>query len=68
VLGPARNLDLIGGGRTDLEDDLVRVARGEGLRVDPESNPEAGWYFRSDHFAFASAASPPSISAPGGTW
>jgi Zn-dependent M28 family amino/carboxypeptidase len=58
VLGPARNLDLIGGGRTELEDDLVRVARGEGLRVDPESNPEAGWYFRSDHFALAKRGVP----------
>ena len=53
VLGPARNLDLIGGGRTELEDDLVRIARMDGLAVAPETNPEAGWYFRSDHFAFA---------------
>jgi Zn-dependent M28 family amino/carboxypeptidase len=53
AMGAARNLDLIGGGRTELEDDLVRIARVDGLRVDPETNPEAGWYFRSDHFAFA---------------
>jgi Zn-dependent M28 family amino/carboxypeptidase len=58
VLGRARNLDLIGGGRSELEDDLVRVARIDGLRVDPESNPEAGWYFRSDHFAFAKRGVP----------
>ena len=58
VLGAARNLDLIGGGRTDLEEDLVRVAAASGLRVDPESNPEAGWYFRSDHFAFAKRGVP----------
>lgn len=58
VLGPARNLDLIGVGKTELEDDLVRVARAHGLAVEPESNPEAGWYFRSDHFAFAKRGVP----------
>jgi Zn-dependent M28 family amino/carboxypeptidase len=28
------------------------------LRVDPEPNPEAGWYFRSDHFPFAQRGVP----------
>lgn len=58
VLGRTRNLDLIGGGRTELEDDLRRVAGAQGLRVDDEINPEAGWYFRSDHFAFAKRGVP----------
>lgn len=58
VLGRTRNLDLIGGGRTGMEDDLRRVAKAQGLRVDDEINPEAGWYFRSDHFAFAKRGVP----------
>jgi len=58
ALGAARNLDLIGPGRTPLEADLVRVARARGLRVDPEANSEAGWYYRSDHFAFAQKGVP----------
>jgi len=53
VLPAARDLELIGGGRTPLEDDFTRVAKAQGLRVTPEPNPEAGWYFRSDHFPFA---------------
>ena len=53
VLPAARDLELIGGGRTTLEDDFARVAQAQGLRVTPEPNPEAGWYFRSDHFPFA---------------
>jgi Zn-dependent M28 family amino/carboxypeptidase len=53
MLGRARNLELIGGGRTDLEDALARAAAAEGLRLDPEPHPEAGWYFRSDHYSFA---------------
>lgn len=58
VLGRTKNLDLIGGGRTPLEDDLRRVAGAQGLRVDDETIPEAGWYFRSDHFAFAKKGVP----------
>ena len=58
VIGKARSLDLIGGGRTELEQNLVRVARRHGLRVDEERSPEAGWYFRSDHFAFAKKGVP----------
>lgn len=53
VLPAARDIELIGGGRTALEDDFARIAKTNGLRVTPEPNPEAGWYFRSDHFSFA---------------
>ncbi|WP_033372747.1 M28 family peptidase, partial [Sandarakinorhabdus sp. AAP62] len=48
-----RSLELIGGGRTTLETDLGDAANAMGLVVVPEPNPEAGWYFRSDHFPFA---------------
>lgn len=58
VIGKARSLDLIGGGRTGLEQDLVRAAARHGLRVEEERSPEAGWYFRSDHFAFAKKGVP----------
>jgi Zn-dependent M28 family amino/carboxypeptidase len=53
VLPAARDIELVGGGRTDLEADLARAAAAQGLAVTPEPNPEAGWYFRSDHFSFA---------------
>ena len=58
VLGRTRNLELIGVGRTPLEADLSRVAAAQGLRVDPEENTEAGWYYRSDHYAFAAKGVP----------
>lgn len=58
VLPAARNIELIGGGRTPLEADLARVAATQRLRVDPEPAPEAGWYFRSDHFSFAKRGVP----------
>ena len=58
VLGRTRDLELIGVGRTPLEADLARVAATQGLRIVPEENTEAGWYYRSDHFAFAQKGVP----------
>lgn len=58
VLPAARDIELVGGGRTDLESRLANAAAGLGLRVTPEPNPEAGWYFRSDHFPFAKKGVP----------
>lgn len=53
VLPAARTIELIGGGRTPLEQDFARVAAGQGLKTVDEPSPEAGWYFRSDHYPFA---------------
>ena len=53
VLPAARDVELVGVGRTELEKGLAEAAGRLGLRVTPEPNPEAGWYFRSDHFPFA---------------
>jgi Zn-dependent M28 family amino/carboxypeptidase len=58
VLPAARNIELVGGGRTDLEARLAAAAARLGLRVTPEPNPEAGWYFRSDHYPFAKRGVP----------
>jgi Zn-dependent M28 family amino/carboxypeptidase len=58
ALPTSTTIELIGGGRTTLEDDLRRVAAQQSLRVVAEPNPEAGWYFRSDHYPFARAGVP----------
>ena len=58
MLPAARNLELIGPGQTSLEDDLRAAAAQAGQRVDPEPSPEAGWYFRSDHYPFAQRGVP----------
>lgn len=58
ALPRTRTMELIGAGRTDLEDDLARVATTQGLRIEQEVSPEAGWYRRSDHLAFAEAGVP----------
>jgi Zn-dependent M28 family amino/carboxypeptidase len=58
ALPAARNVELIGPGKTDLEQRLGEAARAAGLRVDPEPIPEAGWYYRSDHLPFAQRGVP----------
>ena len=58
MLPTTRNIELIGPGRTTLEGDLRQAAARHGLRLDPEPNPEAGWYFRSDHFSFTQRGVP----------
>ncbi len=58
VLPAARDIELIGVGRTTLEDDFARIAKAQNLRVTPEPNPEAGWYYRSDHYPFAKRGVP----------
>ncbi|HVF93282.1 MAG TPA: M28 family peptidase [Sphingomonas sp.] len=58
ALPETRSIELIGAGRVDLEDDLARLAGAQGRRIEPEVAPEAGWYQRSDHYAFAQAGVP----------
>lgn len=58
ALPSTRSVELIGAGRVDLEDDLARLASAQGRRIEPEVAPEAGWYQRSDHYAFAQAGVP----------
>ena len=53
-----RSVELIGAGRTGLEDDLARLAAAQGRTIEAEADPSAGWYYRSDHYAFAEAGVP----------
>ena len=58
VLPASRTLELIGPGQTDLEGELRRAAASGGQRVMAEPSPEAGWYYRSDHYPFAQRGVP----------
>jgi Zn-dependent M28 family amino/carboxypeptidase len=52
-LGRAENLEVIGHGASGLEELLAEAARGQGRTVTPDQRPEAGFFYRSDHFHFA---------------
>lgn len=58
VDGRARDIVVVGKGNSELEEILATVAQKQGRAVNEKANPEAGFYFRSDHFNFAKAGVP----------
>ncbi len=58
VAGRQREIGVIGQGLNTLEDILVRAAKTQNRSVLPESEPEKGYYYRSDHFEFAKLGVP----------
>ena len=58
VDGRTRDLTVVGMGSSQLEDMLKAVADKQHLTLHAEAHPEAGGYFRSDHFNFAKAGVP----------
>jgi Zn-dependent M28 family amino/carboxypeptidase len=58
VDGKTRDLTIVGMGSSQLEDLLKAVADKQHLNLHAEAHPEAGGYFRSDHFNFAKAGVP----------
>jgi Zn-dependent M28 family amino/carboxypeptidase len=53
VAGLTRDFVVIGMGKSEIEDSLKRLAARDGLQLKPEPTPEAGYYYRSDHFSLA---------------
>jgi Zn-dependent M28 family amino/carboxypeptidase len=58
VYGRARNMSTSGSGQTDLEDTLARYLKAEGRTYSEDPTPEAGHFYRSDHFSFAKVGVP----------
>jgi Zn-dependent M28 family amino/carboxypeptidase len=58
VWGPTRDIEVVGLGNSTLDDYVKAVAAEEGRRVEPDAEPEKGFYFRSDHFNFAKQGVP----------
>jgi Zn-dependent M28 family amino/carboxypeptidase len=56
--GPARDFSISGSAKLGLLDDLVAKAKIYGLSYTPDPRPEAGGFFRSDHFSFAKRGVP----------
>src|ERR1700730_18135278 len=63
--GKTNDVVITGAGQSDLEDYLISEAKKQGRYIAPESHPEAGHYFRSDHFNFAKAGVPALDAASG---
>jgi len=60
-----KDIVLVGAGQSDLEDYLAEAAQQQGRYVTFETRPEAGSYYRSDHFNFAKAGIPALYTSAG---
>jgi Zn-dependent M28 family amino/carboxypeptidase len=58
VSGETRDAGAAGDGQLTLLDDLIRELEADGRTFRPEAHPEAGYFYRSDHFPFARAGVP----------
>ena len=56
--GRAKDFVITGAGKSELEDMVKPLVAAEGRVIEPEAHPEAGGYFRSDHFSFAKLGVP----------
>ncbi|MEO8000961.1 MAG: M28 family metallopeptidase [Arenimonas sp.] len=65
MVGPAKDLTVIGLGNSELDDWLAPIAASQKRVLKQESAPEKGSFFRSDHFSFAKAGVP-ALYAKGG--
>jgi Zn-dependent M28 family amino/carboxypeptidase len=57
-LGRTEDVIVIGRGSSSLEDVLERHAAAQGRVVEPDAEPEKGFFYRSDHFEFAKQGVP----------
>ncbi|PZO49132.1 MAG: peptidase M28 [Alphaproteobacteria bacterium] len=57
-MGPTRDIEVVGFGKSEMDDLIVRAAEARGRRVEPDSSPEAGYFYRSDHLHFAQLGIP----------
>ncbi len=58
VAGPAKDVTVVGPGKSQLDAFLISALEADGRSMTPNPKPEAGYYYRSDHFAFAKQGVP----------
>ncbi|HJQ12084.1 MAG TPA: M28 family peptidase [Gemmatimonadaceae bacterium] len=65
LIGRVRDLNVMGDNKSTLGPALTRLVRAEGITLAPDAHPEAGHFYRSDHFSFAKVGIP-SVSVGAG--
>lgn len=58
LAGPAKDVTVIGLGKSELDGVLARVLSAENRTITPDASPQNGYYYRSDHFSFAKRGVP----------
>ncbi len=64
--GRVRNVTMNGVERTTFFPTAKEVAQALGMRIDPDEEPEQGYYYRSDHFSLGKVGIPAFSVDPGG--
>jgi len=65
LIGPTKDVSVVGFGASELEDVLEPAVLAQDREMVQEPTPEAGYYYRSDHFNFARVGIP-ALYAKGG--
>jgi Zn-dependent M28 family amino/carboxypeptidase len=58
LAGPARDVTVVGGGKSELDAYLAEALAHLGRAATPDPSPQAGYYYRSDHFSLAKRGVP----------
>jgi Zn-dependent M28 family amino/carboxypeptidase len=66
--GPARDFTISGSAKLGLLDDLIADAKKYNMSYAADPRPEAGGFFRSDHFSFAKRGVPAISFGAGNDW
>lgn len=56
--GRTRDIEIVGFGKSEMDDLITQAVQAQGRRVAPDSSPEAGYFYRSDHLHFAQLGIP----------
>lgn len=57
-IGETKDIIVVGFGSSELEDRLNDVLAPRGMRIEPDTNPSAGYFYRSDHISLAKRGVP----------
>jgi Zn-dependent M28 family amino/carboxypeptidase len=63
--GKVRDLDVMGDNKSSLGPALASLVKSSGITLSPDPSPEAGHFYRSDHFSFAKVGIPAVSIGPG---
>ena len=65
IWGRARDVTMIGFGKSNLDKTIIALAALQGRRVVPDQSPDKGFFYRSDQFSFAKKGVPAAYFDPG---
>ncbi|HYG39012.1 MAG TPA: M28 family metallopeptidase [Cytophagales bacterium] len=57
-IGKTKDISVVGTGQSQMDEYIEEAAAKQGRTVTPDSNPSAGYFFRSDHFNLAKVGIP----------